>query len=62
MEHFLNTDDMDLPAPSVAESEDLALLDINENTIGSLLETVDDAAIKEFMKDNPGADISTSVN
>ncbi|WP_336516134.1 hypothetical protein [Pollutibacter soli] len=62
MENFLNTDDMDFPAPPIPESEELALLDINENTIGSLLETVNDAAITEFMKDNPGADISTSVN
>lgn len=62
MEKFLDADDMDFPAPSAPEPEDLALLDINEKTIGNLLETVDDAAITEFMKDNPGADISTSVN
>lgn len=62
MEKFLDSDDMDFPTPSAPETEDLALLDINEKTIGNLLETVDDAAITEFMKDNPGTDISTSVN
>ena len=61
---FLAIDDLELLPVPLNEDENVsfALIDINENTINEVLQTIGDNAIKEFVNENPGAVISDELN
>ncbi len=64
LEDFLLDDNLEIITEPLIEDANntMVLLDINENTIHEMLLTVDDKAIKEFMNENPEADISNQMN